>query len=218
MTDTATGDGLRARKKRATRRALHRAAVDLVAERGLSGVTIDEIAAAAGVSPRTFFNYFPTKDAAVVGIGARLPDLVAEALRGRPPAEGVLDALRAVLSDALGLAVRDDDLRARRRDVIARHPELATTTLGMTLRVEEALARAVAARTGTDPDVDLYPRLVAACAAGAVRAAALHATRQDGPDRPATAHAALAALQDAFDLIAAGLPEPAGGPLSRRNR
>lgn len=201
-TDTA-GGGLRARKKRETRRALHLAAVDLVTERGLGGVTTDEIAAAAGVSPRTFFNYFPTKDAAVVGLGPDLPEVFTDELLGRPADEPVMDSLRAALLVALAPLARDDDLRRRRRELIRRHPELVTTTVGVTMRVEEALARAVATRTGTDVEADLYPRLAAACAVGASRAALLHTRRRGGLE---------ASLAEAFDLLAAGLPVRAHPP------
>src|SRR3954466_3389512 len=88
--------GLRERKKLATRLALHEAALRLVAERGLDSVSVDDIAARADVSPRTFFNYFPTKDDAVLGLD---PDAVRRQVRefaDRPAAESPVEALRAV--------------------------------------------------------------------------------------------------------------------------
>lgn len=59
--------GLRERKRRATRYAIQLAALELAQEHGFDGVTVDEISHAANVSPRTFFNYFPSKEAAVIG-------------------------------------------------------------------------------------------------------------------------------------------------------
>ena len=61
--------GLRERKRRATRSAIERAAIALVDECGYEGVTVAQICDRANVSQGTFFNYFPTKDAAIVGIG-----------------------------------------------------------------------------------------------------------------------------------------------------
>lgn len=83
----AEAASLRERKKRATRNALRRSAVRLVASRGLAAVTVEEIAAGADVSARTFFNYFPTKEDAVSGWDpAMLSDMV-ERLRKRPAGE-----------------------------------------------------------------------------------------------------------------------------------
>ncbi|GAB3273064.1 TetR family transcriptional regulator [Sinomonas notoginsengisoli] len=67
MSDDAPGT-LRERKKERTRRAIHNAAFALAADRGLGQVTIADICAAAGISERTFFNYFPSKAAATLGV------------------------------------------------------------------------------------------------------------------------------------------------------
>ncbi len=80
--------GLAVRKKERTRRQLAEAAAELFSERGYAGTTIDDIAAAVDVSPRTFFRYFPTKEDLVVAIGATSLDLFLEALR-EPAARGV---------------------------------------------------------------------------------------------------------------------------------
>lgn len=70
MFDDAPGT-LRERKKERTRRAIHDAAFALAADRGLAQVTIADICAAAGLSERTFFNYFPSKAAATLGVPER---------------------------------------------------------------------------------------------------------------------------------------------------
>ncbi len=80
LTDEACG--LRERKKRETRRAINGAALDLVEEKGFAAVTTEEIAARAGVSARTFFNYFPSKEAAVIGTTAEELESYAAAAGG----------------------------------------------------------------------------------------------------------------------------------------
>src|ERR1700712_1655453 len=88
--------GLRERKKLATRLALHQAALQLVAERGLDRVSIDDIAERADVSPRTFFNYFSSKDDAVLPPDPAGRQRRAEAFASRPAGESPVQALRAV--------------------------------------------------------------------------------------------------------------------------
>src|ERR1700689_2440924 len=88
--------GRRDRKKQATRRALRNAALDLVAERGFAHVTVEDIAGAADVATRTFFNYFPSKESAVIGADPERAAEVRASLLGRPLGETPLEALRAV--------------------------------------------------------------------------------------------------------------------------
>src|ERR1700688_2036386 len=86
---------LRERKKLATRRELRRVALRLIAERGYSNVTVEEIAEVANVSPRTFFNYFPTKEAALFGADPELAAATRDAIVHQWPREPVMTVLRA---------------------------------------------------------------------------------------------------------------------------
>src|SRR6202034_453892 len=96
---------LRERKKLATRRLLRRAALDLVAERGLASVTVEDIAEAADVSPRTFFNYFPSKEAALFGGDPDRAADLREHVISEAPGEPALAALGVVLAqDAEAMA------------------------------------------------------------------------------------------------------------------
>ncbi|POM22452.1 transcriptional regulator BetI [Actinomadura rubteroloni] len=192
--------GLRERKKAATRAALGRAAVRLATERGAERVTVEAIAAAAGVSPRTFHNYFPGRDEAIV---APLLDaahrLVAE-LRARPAAEPVGEALRAAVRAALLPGGEPEPSRDLLR-IVRDEPGLVGRHLCGLLDTQRAIAAIIGARTGTDPSADLYPNLVAGVAAAALRTSA--DLWLDAPDRD------LGALVDeAFALLRTGLPAP----------
>lgn len=117
---SAEAGGLRERKKLQTRRAIHGAAVALVLEQGLDATTIEQICEAADVSPRTFFNYFPSKSAAVLA----LPEaVVTEAAADRFRAS--TGPLVAELAELVGseFAVGDPD-RRRVKALLVDHPEL----------------------------------------------------------------------------------------------
>ena len=201
--------GLREEKKQATRAALSWAATRLAVERGFDNVLVEDIAAAAGVSPRTFNNYFGSKGEA---IAARHLDrclaTVAE-LRARPAGEPLWEALRAsVMPQTMpGPEVRADPVTDRDRwvagvRVMVSHPQHQAEFLRAAARAETELAAAVAARTGTDPETDLYPKLVAAAVLAAVNAATSHWISTDA----ATDVGAL--LDEAIHCLAAGLPPP----------
>lgn len=159
------------RRKRATRAALRRAAVRLVEDRGLAQVTVEDIAAAAGVSPRTFFNYFPTKEDAVVGWDpGLLAELVAH-LRARPAAEAPLPALAATLLEVFAPADVDVDDRLRRLQVARSDPHLMAHQVLRFGDTERELVAALAERRGTEPAHDHYAALVVASVLAAGRAA-----------------------------------------------
>jgi AcrR family transcriptional regulator len=194
--------GLRERKKLATRTALHEAALRLVADRGLDHVSIDDIADRADVSPRTFFNYFSSKDDAVLGLD---PDSSAEqvaAFLARPADESPVQALRAVAHAQAEEMATDTELWPLRLKVIDSTPALLARLAAVFGEGERVLAEAVAARTGTRPGADAYPTLLAGVAGVAMRTA-LH--RWFASDFTA----ALPDLVDeAWDALEAGLPAP----------
>ena len=119
--------GLRERKKLATRLALHEAALRLVAERGLDAVSVDDIADRADVSPRTFFNYFPSKVDAILGLDPEAPRQQADAFLDRPAGESPVQALRAV---ARAQAGRSRNASACCRGASGSSPRIASTFEG----------------------------------------------------------------------------------------
>lgn len=195
--------GRRDRKKIALRRSLRSAAVRLVAERGLKHVTVEDIAEAADVSVRTFFNYFSSKEESIVGHDPEEAAELREALLGRPAEEPPLVAVRNVLVDlAAPLADRHEDWLLHMR-VVRQEPSLLPSLLASFASHERNLIEALAERTGTDPDRDLYPALVAAASMAAFRVAMTHWRHWEGK-------LSLARLvESAFAQFAAGLPEPA---------
>jgi AcrR family transcriptional regulator len=172
MTDVA-GEGLRARKKRETRHALHRAAIELLHAGQWCDVTVESIAARAGVSPRTFFNYFPAKDDALSGAdpgeGERLRHLMLE----RPTSEDTVTAVHAVMLQRLHDMIEDRDLWRLRREVARRHPSLTIALVGANALAERAIAEAACERLGVDIVDDVTPAAQAFAALGAIRAAYL---------------------------------------------
>ena len=194
--------GLRERKKLATRHALHEAALHLVAAHGLDGVSVDDIAARADVSPRTFFNYFSSKDDAVLGLDPEASGRQVELFQARPAAESPLSALRAVARDQAAEMAGETELWPLRLTVIDAHPALLARLVAAFGESEKALAEAIAERTGTRVGSDAYPTLLAAVAGVAMRTA-LH--RWLATDFTAS----LPDLVDeAWAALEAGLPAP----------
>jgi AcrR family transcriptional regulator len=209
-TDTAAEPraSLRERKKLATRRSLRRTALDLVAERGFAHVTVDDIAEAADVSTRTFFNYFPSKEAALFGTDPERATALRERVAHEAPGEPALDALRMVMvSEAQVVA---DELSALGGDPVEWLHRMKEARADAHLRAahaaqmamnERAIAEGLAERLGTDPDRDPYPVLLAATAVAVFRASMTFWSSSSGT-------VPLAQLIDLeFQALANGLPE-----------
>jgi AcrR family transcriptional regulator len=194
--------GLRERKKLATRSALHEAALRLVADRGLANVSVDDIADAADVSPRTFFNYFSTKDDAVLGLDPEASAHQVAAFLERPVDETPVQALRAVARAQAAEMATDTELWPLRLKVIDTEPALLARLAAVFGEGERVLAEAIATRSGTRAGVDAYPTLLAGVAGVAMRTA-LHRWLASDFTAPLPA-----LLDEAWDVLAAGLPAP----------
>jgi AcrR family transcriptional regulator len=205
----AQSPGLRERKKRQTRAELSWAAIRLVVERGYDDVRVEDIAAAAEVSTRTFNNYFTSKGEAVAARHLDRSLEVADNLRARPAGEPLWTALRQAMYDAftpgpevkMPPAMNEERWNAGLARMMS-HPAWRRDLLAASLASEQALAAAVAARTGTDVSTDLYPNLVASTLTAATATAIQHRLRQHPP--PPMEHL----LREAIRQLAAGMPEP----------
>ncbi len=214
--------GLRERKKRATRAALVTAAVRLAAEQGAENVTVDAISEAAGVSARTFFNYFDSRDDVFVMIGAESSARVRQAVLAAPSGISPLAALRDAMAAELAEVEQHQELWRLHAEVLRRSPHLLARSLGAYMADELALAEALAERVGAGSPLfcgeraefassdderrrralDLYPRLLAAVGIAAVRVAVEHwCVRQDEL-------AFVDVFREAFEHLTTGLPAP----------
>ena len=202
-TSPIAGAGLRERKKQQTREALSWAALRLAIDRGLGNVLVEDIAAEAGVSPRTFNNYFSSKAEAITWRHLNRARRTADLLRAEPPGEPLWESItRAVVAQAGDEhATPDPEWTAGVRLMLS-EPELQAEFLKAGVAAERECAAVVAMRTGTDADRDLYPWLVAAAISAAIRVANEQWLRAEPPVplRPL--------LRDALSQIAAGLPPP----------
>jgi AcrR family transcriptional regulator len=204
MNDTP---GLRELKKRTTREALRLAALRLAVEKGWDQVRVEDIAAEADVSTRTFSNYFASKDEAFLATAYDRGARMQAALAARPAEEPLWPAvIEAVIH---GFADETIDLRQARR--IRPTPTLAAEQLKAAAVIEQGLAEGIARRIGADAGRDLYPRLVAAAVSSATRVTFDHWLRAESelPFPPV--------LRDALQQVAVGLPQVRnGGPDERR--
>ena len=165
-------ESLTVRKQKATRARIAAAAARSVAENGLAGATIEQIAHAAEVGRATFFRYFSSKEDAVAeGLTTHWLDLITTAI-AQQPAE--LSAAEAVVAAFEGLGDGFDTVSGQVRELATltrSSPVLSAWTLQIYLRYEAAIADLVAPRLrNTVPD-DPRPRLLGALAMASIRIA-----------------------------------------------
>ncbi len=196
MAEPATG--LRERKKRATRDALARAALELFVERGYHETTLAEIAEVAGVSTRTIFAYFPSKEDILFATMQTMRDALAQALADRPAGT---DALTALQDFILSSAHEKTELDHKLGQVIAADPTLSSHKRARIAEFQEVLAAAIADDLGVGPD-GLRPQVAAASLTAAFEVL----ERQDRGHSTAPTHEEIAAAIDpVISFVRAGL-------------
>lgn len=207
-------EGLRERKKRLMRQQLSDTATEMFVERGFDAVRVSEVAEACGVSEKTVFNYFPTKESLVLDLGESTMDALRSGLAdpGFPPVKVTLrilaDELDAVTS---WFAAQDDPAAAagafrRFGALLGSTPSLRAHQHDMTDRLVAAAAEILAERAGMSPQ-DPEPQIAATALLGLwpIQFQSL-GKHLDGSRAPAQVHEAVTAdVRRAARLIDDGL-------------
>ncbi len=167
----ATTLGLRERNKLRTRQEIADATLRLAAERGLENVTVEQIAAAADVAPRTFFRYFDSKEDALLADHPERLELLRETLKSRPLSEGPLTAVRLSILDVAGDLDEHRDVMLCKQNLMQDNPSLRGRSLEMMGELERTIAEALAERTGVDLETDFRPYVIAGAVCTAMRVA-----------------------------------------------
>jgi AcrR family transcriptional regulator len=203
MTDVpAVAGSLRERKKARTRAAIREHALRLFREQGYGATTIEQIAAAAEVSPATFFRYFPTKEDVVLQDDFDIITL--EALYEQPPGQSPIAAFRGAAALARArLSAADKARFAETTRLAFSVPEIRARAIDELMRTIDVITAAIAERIGRSAD-DFAARTMAGAIIGVITAATMPwQVAEDGAD-----------VDDWFDRIDAGLAQlEAGLPL-----
>ncbi|MEV4395506.1 TetR/AcrR family transcriptional regulator [Nonomuraea sp. NPDC049607] len=186
----------RERRRAEKRQAIRLAAVRLALDEGLDAVTVEAVSAVADISPRTFFNYFASKEEALVMEPVWRPDDIVGLLGERPPDEPAFQSLKAVARE---LAVRMRpvwDTMQPFMELNNRHPELAARARAVDqTQIMETVLGAVRARPGVTSGI--HARMLLITTIGAVISAIQESAATDEPVEEL--------LDEAFALIERGL-------------
>jgi AcrR family transcriptional regulator len=168
---SVVADDLRARRRRRVADEIERRALALFAERGFDNTTVQEIAAASEISERTFFRYFPTKEAVLRrDLDRRVAQLEA-ALDERPPEESAVVATRNALLELAAKYEADSENVMAWTRVITATPGLGVQLGAYQYGFSESVKELIAERLQVDPKTDLGAHVAAAAMLAAANAA-----------------------------------------------
>ncbi len=204
--------GLREKHRLQTLSRLEEVALRLFVERGFGAVTVDDIAAEADVSRRTFFRYFAGKEDVLLTDHQKGLEQLRRALAERPAGEPALTALRRAVQ-SMASSYEDQRERLLRRAIVMRQtPSLEIRSLGHQRTGEQAVTDLMAEWLGVDPVKDLRPGVVAATTMGALRVA-FNAWLADGGESHLPT-----LVDEALDLLDGGLQQGVNGSVAKPPR
>jgi len=210
MLDTSQADapsapsapaGLRERKKARTRASLREHALRLFREKGYQNTTVEQIAAAAEVSPSTFFRYFPTKEDLV--LQDDMDTRMIEAFEHQPPGLGPIAAVRAATRQVIdSYNAADMDLIRETTRLTMTVPEIRARAMDEFARTITVVAEAMAKRAGRSPD-DLAVRTAAGAIIGVIMSITLP---WEGWSEERSLEDMFGRIDEGLALLEAGLP------------
>jgi AcrR family transcriptional regulator len=157
-------NGIQERKREAVRAHLAEVALELLADRDFDSVTVDEISVAAGVSRRTFFRYFASKEDVILGFLDQLGDRLCERIVSMPPEVPPLAAVHSALLPHVLAYAADTSRTMRLVRQLQQSPSLRARELESRHRLKEKVSEAIGRRLALDDRADLTPRLLAGVA------------------------------------------------------
>jgi len=193
--------GLRERKKARTRASLREHALRLFREQGYHATTVEQIAAAAEVSPSTFFRYFPTKEDLV--LQDDMDTRMIEALERQPAGLGPVAAARAAAREVFAsYTAADLDLISENAALTVTVPEIRARAMDEFARTISVISEALAKRAGRPAD-DLTVRTTAGAIVGVIMSITLP---WDGWSDPQNMAETFGRIDTALGLLEVGLP------------
>lgn len=201
---------LRERKKERQRSEIVRAAFRLFDERGFSQTTIEAIAEAAEISPRTFFRYFDSKDDVVLVDPAGKLALVDEVIVSAAPDEPILETLRRGWAKLADEYLSDREITAGIYRLSRKEPVLAARLFSFQTEWSRAIAHAISVRLGVDPSTDIHPEIIATTAQAVLRSAFNRWVEAGCPGQPHdVVYAAFETIGPALEIVLAQIEAPA---------
>lgn len=195
--------GLRERKKRSARKALQMAALELVVERGLANVSIEEIAEAADVSPRTFFNYYSSKEDALFSPDITRLEVADRCIAQADASHGPFSVVRATMLEMMDDARHDLSAVQLRRQVLDREPSLFGSLLSASQSTQEHWVNSLQHRFADNADLPPGHIELIVAAAWTASGVALRLWAADP-----TTNSFVDVLAHQLDQLGAGLDKP----------